>query len=310
MPKAALHPRNYHQGQYDFDRLLAALPSIEVYLKKNPKGKTTIDFFDPMAVKALNKALLIAYYNVDDWDIPEGYLCPPIPSRADYIHHLADLLSKNYKGKIPKGKQVHCLDVGVGANCIYPILGNRVYGWSFIGADVNPASLEIAQLNINRTTALKKAIVLRRQPNLEHIFKGIWAKGERLHLTLCNPPFHSSAKEATTGTKRKLQNLRGKENKNTTLNFGGQAQELWCEGGEVAFIGRMIEESKAFAHACLWFSALVSKEQSLKPIQRYLDKVSIQEQHIIPMKHGHKNSRILAWTFLTKEQQALWIKLK
>jgi len=285
-------------------------PTIADHVITNPKGEKTIDFFDPVAVKVLNKALLMAYYGITDWDIPKGYLCPPIPSRADYIHHLADLLSTSYNGKIPKGKSIHCLDVGVGANCIYPILGNRLYGWSFVGADVNPNSLAIAQQNINKTAALKKGIVLRKQSNAEQIFTGIWSPQERKHLTLCNPPFHRSAQEAEAGAKRKIQHLTKKKIADTTLNFGGQAQELWCEGGEVAFIRTMIKESKLFAQSCLWFSTLVSKEASLKPIQQALQQIGIQEQRIIPMKHGQKNSRIVAWTFLTKKQQALFIKLK
>ncbi len=43
-------------------------------------------------------------------------------------------------------------------------------------------------------------------------------------------------------------------NKDDALNFGGQQQELWCEGGEVAFIKKMIEESKGFAKQVMWFT--------------------------------------------------------
>lgn len=29
------------------------------------------------------------------------------------------------------------LDVGTGASCIYPLLGHRVYGWNFMGSDID-----------------------------------------------------------------------------------------------------------------------------------------------------------------------------
>jgi 23S rRNA (adenine1618-N6)-methyltransferase len=65
----------------------------------NEHSIETIDFSDPEAVKSLNQALLISYY-----DIQMGYshyLCPPIPGRADYIHYIADLLAESNNGIIP-----------------------------------------------------------------------------------------------------------------------------------------------------------------------------------------------------------------
>jgi 23S rRNA (adenine1618-N6)-methyltransferase len=54
---------------------------------------------------------------------PANYLCPPIPAVADYLHYLADLLADG-SGGVPRGIKVRALDVGVGANCIYPLLGH------------------------------------------------------------------------------------------------------------------------------------------------------------------------------------------
>jgi 23S rRNA A1618 N6-methylase RlmF len=52
------------------------------------------------------------------------------PGRLDYIHYIADLLQKQQRYH-PKGHTVQGLDIGIGANCIYPIIGNAEYGWSF-----------------------------------------------------------------------------------------------------------------------------------------------------------------------------------
>jgi 23S rRNA (adenine1618-N6)-methyltransferase len=125
-------------------------------------------------------------------------------------------------------------------------------------------------------------------------FQGIIQPGEHFDLTMCNPPFHASAAEATAGTQRKLRNLGGKKE---VLNFGGRAGELWCEGGELAFIRRMIEESVAFASNCGWFTTLVSKSEHLPRLEKALRQVNATEMKIIDMAQGQKKSRILAWTF-------------
>ncbi|WP_250894715.1 RlmF-related methyltransferase, partial [Aeromonas dhakensis] len=192
------------------------------------------DFADPAAVKALNKALLALHYGIQHWDLPAGYLCPPIPGRVDYLHRVADLLAES-AGKVPIGKGVRVLDVGVGANCIYPLLGAREYGWRFVGSDIDPVSVKAASLLAN-SNGLGSQIECRLQGRAGDIFQGIVAPRERFALTLCNPPFHASLAEASKGTERKLRNL-GKEVKDKpVLNFGGQKAELWCEGGEAAFL--------------------------------------------------------------------------
>ena len=90
------------------------------------------------------------------------------------------------------------------------------------------------------------------------------------------------------------------------LNFGGQANELWCEGGEKRFIKEMIRQSSKFSHHCFWFTTLVAKEANLKSIYKSLEKVNPTETKIIPMGQGNKVSRILAWTFLTEAEQEDW----
>jgi len=95
--KAILHPRNKHRERYDFKLLSEACPDLKQFVKLNDYGDESIDFFNPEAVKMLNKALLMHFYDVVEWDIPEGYLCSPIPGRADYVHYVADLLGRDRK---------------------------------------------------------------------------------------------------------------------------------------------------------------------------------------------------------------------
>ncbi|MCF3993736.1 23S rRNA (adenine(1618)-N(6))-methyltransferase RlmF, partial [Pseudomonas aeruginosa] len=192
-----LHPRNRHLGRYDFPRLIAGSPELERFVILNPYGRQSIDFADPAAVKAFNRALLQQFYDVREWDIPDGYLCPPIPGRADYLHYLADLLGASHDGLIPRGPGLRALDVGTGANCIYPLLGHHEYGWRFVGADIDPQSLASAAAILAANPRFAAAIELRRQPDRRQIFQGLIGVDERFDMTLCNPPFHASLDEAT-----------------------------------------------------------------------------------------------------------------
>lgn len=304
-----IHPRNKHLGNYDFDVLVKTLPKLKPFVKHNKYGNQSIDFFNPEAVKYLNKALLKHFYKIDYWDIPQNFLCPPIPGRADYVHHIADFLaSKNLpKKNIPTGAKIKCLDIGVGANCIYPILGNAEYGWSFIGSDINQKSLQSAEKIVQANEQLKNNVILRRQTSPKNILKGILKAEEKIDITFCNPPFHTSAEDASKGSLRKLNNLKGQKQEKLVLNFGGQHNELWCKGGEVHFIKIMLNESKAFAQNVFFFSTLVSKEAHLKSIYQMLRKAKVQEMKTIKMAQGNKQSRLVAWTFLNPEEQQKWL---
>ena len=116
--KTMLHPRNKHREGYNFSRLIEQSPELEAFTTRNPRGETTIDFQDVAAVRMLNRALLKLHYNVDFWDIPAGYLCPPIPGRVDYIHYLADLLAESNSLEIPRGRDIKVLDIGTGASLV------------------------------------------------------------------------------------------------------------------------------------------------------------------------------------------------
>ncbi|MEG1749134.1 MAG: 23S rRNA (adenine(1618)-N(6))-methyltransferase RlmF [Tannerellaceae bacterium] len=289
-----LHPRNKHNGQYDFPKLVEVCPALERFVVRNEYDTLTIDYFNPSAVKALNKALLMAYYGITYWDIPKDYLCPPIPGRADHIHYIADLI-----GYLPENNQsCRCLDIGVGANCIYPIIGCTEYGWSFVGADINPVAIANSRKIATCNPVLTHRIELRLQPESNSIFKGIIAPDEYFDVTVCNPPFHDSEEQAEQAALRKLSSLKGKKVVKAELNFGGNVKELCCEGGELRFLLNMITESKEFSKNCGWFTTYVSKEKNLSRLYAKLKAVQATEYKTIDMKQGTKSSRILAWRFL------------
>jgi 23S rRNA (adenine1618-N6)-methyltransferase len=295
-----MHPRNQHKENYNFPELIQAVPELGTFVKMNAYGNESIDFFNAEAVKLLNKALLKSNYGIAHWDIPANYLCPPIPGRAEYIHQVADLLYKNnpeYLQDKKLGNNIRALDVGVGANCIYPIVGVHDYNWNFVGTDIDEKAIAASQKIVNENESLQHKIELRHQKNPHDIFHGILLPNEKFHLTVCNPPFHASLQEAQQGNLRKNRNLKNTRNTKVQLNFGGQGTELWCEGGEETFIEKMILQSAAYSNQVLWFSTLVSKESTLKKIQLKLEYVDAREMKILPMQLGNKVSRIVAWSF-------------
>ena len=301
------HPRNLHQDSYPLAQLVQSYPALQSHILVKPDGSSSINFANANAVKALNAALLAHYYQVEFWDVPDGYLCPPIPGRADYVHYLADLLAKDNHGVVPKGNTIKGLDIGTGANVIYPIIATRAYGWKMVGTDIDPISIKSGNMIIDSNSVLTGNITIRKQQGQQQIFTDVVKTDEHFDFCMCNPPFHQSAEQAKAVSQRKVMNLtknkvkRGShvntQKHNKTLNFAGQSNELWCEGGELQFIQRLITESSEYATQINWFSSLVSKKDNLIHIYKSLRQKGISDVNTIEMAQGQKVSRFVAWRF-------------
>jgi 23S rRNA (adenine1618-N6)-methyltransferase len=317
--KEGLHPRNRFRDGYDFEALVDCSPALARFVRPNAHGTASIDYADPEAVKALNQALLGHAYQLHHWDIQAGALCPPIPGRSEHLHHLADLLGSCKDDALPpRGPDTAVLDIGTGASCIYPLIGAREYGWRFVGTEVDSAACAWATGLVAAHPEVSGLIEIRQQPSALQCFEGVISAGDSFALSLCNPPFYASAAEAAEGNRRKRRNLSGKRGKRRTggkrgredpggrgdgerepadRNFGGQAGELWCPGGELGFVQRMITQSAERPALCGWFTTLVSRGAHLPRLTRALQAVEAAEVRILEMAHGQKQSRILAWTF-------------
>jgi 23S rRNA (adenine1618-N6)-methyltransferase len=297
--KDKLHPKNIHRNGYNFKMLIRVYPALKEFVFINKFGTETIDFSNAKAVKLINTALLFTYYKLSFWDFPESNLCPAIPGRADYIHHLNDLLK--FSGLI---NNVKILDIGTGASCIYPILGNAVYDWKFIGTDIDENSLKSAD-KILKKNNLTQFIELKQQIDSGHSFKGIINKSDKYTATMCNPPFYKSEEEAMLANERKRKGLKIID-KAFLRNFSGKRQELWYKGGEKAFVHTYLYESSMFKKQCFWFTSLISKKENVKGMYNSLEKLGAKEIKTIPMQQGNKITRIVAWTFLNEKEQKAW----
>lgn len=290
-----MHKNNKHKSGYDFEVLVKAYPELNPFVFENTHGTLTIDFADPKAVKLLNSALLKVHYNIEFWEFPDQHLCPPIPGRADYIHHLGNLIKPN---KLKN--EITVLDVGTGATCIYPLLGNTLNKWNFVASEVGTDSIKTAQQIVDKN-GLATEIELRLQHDKTQILIGIIEPSDKFILSLCNPPFYKSEEEAQEATIRKLKGL-GNDSTKPVRNFSGTANELWFVGGEKAFLHSYLYESSLFKDSCMWYTSLVSNKDLLKSMQKSLKKLGATQVKVINMQLGNKMSRIVAWTFLTVKQ--------
>ncbi|MBK5214809.1 MAG: 23S rRNA (adenine(1618)-N(6))-methyltransferase RlmF [Flavobacteriaceae bacterium] len=280
-----MHPKNPFTKDYNFDALIPHHPALKEYVFVNQHGNNSIKFSNNQAVKALNTALLKAQYGITYWNIPENNLCPPIPGRLDYLLHVADLLQK---------EDVKLLDIGTGANLIYPILASRHFNWQCTASEVDLDSLKNAQEIIANNSNLKD-IELRHQKFKNSILEHIIQPTDAFDVVVCNPPFYKTRTDAERNNQRKVDNLELQEA--DTLNFGGSSNELWYKGGEEAFIKKMASESVQFKEQIQWFTVLVSQKEHLKNIKRAINKTKPSEVKIIDMEQGNKQSRFIAWTF-------------
>lgn len=289
--KKALHPNNKHQLGYDLDRLCSDSPNLKTFVFQNAHGQQSVDFSNPKAVKALNAALLKTHYNIVFWEFPDAHLCPAIPGRVDYLHYVKDLLDE-----FGITEAIRVLDIGTGANCIYPLLGVSQFNWKFVASEVDENALAIAQQILN-SNELQNHVDLRLQKNSRHILRGILNESDRISVCICNPPFYKSEGEAISATSRKLKGLQGKGSE-FVRNFSGTASELWCKGGEAQFLDNYVYESELYKEQCQWFTTLVSKKEHIRPLKVKLKRSGVKQTKVIKMQHGNKESRILAWTFM------------
>jgi 23S rRNA (adenine1618-N6)-methyltransferase len=282
----SFHPRNIHSLPYDFDNLVKANPDLVIYIIEKENGEKSINFKKAKQIKALSKALIKKDYQIDAWDFPDIFQCPPIPTRADYIHHLADLLADLHKEKeIPKGNQITVLNVGSGASCIFPLLAHRSYDWHVIASEADEKAFTSAGQILDNNPKLKKDIEMRHQANSENFFKGICKDDESYELCICHPPFNDSIKNPEISVK------------NPDLSY---------PGGELNFISKMIQESKEFQYRFLYFTTMVAKKDHLKKLTSLLKKEGAKHQQIIEIGTGNKVSRILVWSFLSRVEMRDW----
>mmetsp|Transcript_18112 Transcript_18112/g.59169 ORF Transcript_18112/g.59169 Transcript_18112/m.59169 type:complete len:475 (+) Transcript_18112:77-1501(+) len=303
-----LHPRNRH-SHYDLESLATLHPPLHPHVQPSPHRGLTVDFSDSAAVKELNLALFKDYIGAEcEIELPSSALVPAIPGRADYLHVIADLLAEDAEdGEVPMGAGVCGCDIGVGASAVYPLLARAIYGWSFVGTECSEESFAAAVANV-RSAGASADVALRMQSSPESALEGAVSSRERVAFVMCNPPFFDSAKAAEAQARRRMKNVHRRANAHTTGAFGGRSAELFCAGGEGAFVVNLIRESARRPLQSVWFTALVASASNLPRMRQALASAGAVAVRELPLATGHKRVRVLAWSFYGARERSVELR--
>ncbi|CAN8239542.1 unnamed protein product [Cochlearia groenlandica] len=344
-PGSTINPNNrYTDNPPDFSNLASLYPSFKPFVSFSG-SRPRIDWTDYNATRELTRVLLLHDHGVNWW-IPDGQLCPTVPNRSNYIHWINDLLSSEILkcfGCVGVSK-VRGFDIGTGANCIYPLLGASLFGWSFVGSDVTGVALEWAEKNVKSNPHISDLIEIRdskvvhecySEPRVHEvenrdlsivqecssesfvhkvenreiekhgsvtvpdeiafsstfqsgymepaILLGVVKEGETFDFCMCNPPFFEAFEEAGLNPK---------------TSCGGTREEMVCDGGEQAFVTRIIEDSVVLRQRFRWYTSMLGKKANLKLLISKLWEVGVTIVKTTEFVQGQTSRWGLAWSFM------------
>lgn len=296
-----MHPRNaFRDANPDFGALAARQPALKPHLIPCGKGRFRLDFTSYDATVALNRALLADSYGIRSWNLPQGHLCPAVANRANYLHWIEDLLRLSRPEGCPqRGAAVRGLDVGVGANCVYPLIAASLNGWSFVGADITDSAIDAARANVVENPSVAGLIEIRdcrQSPREDHregegedevdngggvLLPAIRAD-EQFAFCMCNPPFFETMAEAE---------------QNPSTDFGGTEAEMCCEGGEDAFTRRIYADSLRLRERVHWYTTMCGKKDTMKRLRRLLEVRRVPAVRTATFHQGRTTRWGVAWSF-------------
>ncbi|KAL6719793.1 hypothetical protein ACLMJK_001714 [Lecanora helva] len=280
--------RDVYKEEIDFAVLALQSPAFNKILKSNGQ----LDFSNPEAVQQLTKSLLERDFNLKI-ELPRDRLCPPVPNRFNYILWIQDLVdttNENFSDNYDLERNVTGLDIGTGASCIYPLLGcSQRPRWRFAVTDIDEQNMESAKRNIVRNNLKSRIRPQLTKPHDPLIPLDI-LNLESIDFTMCNPPFYSSTADF-------LSSAASKSRPPHSACTGSEV-EMVTPGGEIAFVNRMIEESKTLKERCQWYTTMLGKHSSIEVIVENLKGAGIENWAVKDLVQGNKTRRwAVAWSW-------------
>ncbi|CAJ2502095.1 Uu.00g049480.m01.CDS01 [Anthostomella pinea] len=261
------------------------------------EGDSHLDFSKPTSVMQLTKTLLRLDFGLLI-DLPNDRLCPPVPNRHNYVLWMKDLINSSSassglgcdRDEHEHEHRVTGLDIGTGASAIYPLLGcAQRPSWSFIATDIDAESLAYARKNVAFNHYQSRIRVVDRvvtDPLVPLDALGI----ERIDFVMTNPPFYTSDSE--------LQDLAKQKARPPNSACSGAPVEMVCEGGEVGFVQRIMDESMVLGERVRWYTSMLGKRSSLETLVGMLHKRGILNYAVTTFVQGNKTRRwALGWSF-------------
>uniref|UniRef100_A0A914DWJ5 U6 small nuclear RNA (adenine-(43)-N(6))-methyltransferase n=1 Tax=Acrobeloides nanus TaxID=290746 RepID=A0A914DWJ5_9BILA len=294
-----MHPKNpYKDNPPDFQYLAKKFPEFRAYCTLDIGGKVHLNFEDPDAVRVLAQTLLREDFDLDV-ELPSNSLIPRVPQRLNYILWIDDLLK--YNGF---NENVIGIDIGTGASCIYPLLGAKLYGWHFFATDVDKESIRVAEINVEKNFLSEHILVLPTDG--KHALQDVirYCGSVPVTFCMCNPPFfllEESSKKFIPDESGVLKNLCGLTVDSTRNGprsvTVAKEHELAIEGGEVAFVSKIIEESVALQKAVRIYTSMVGKKASMVQLKKKLSRLTNVNYTVSTLSQGRTQRWVLAWSF-------------
>ncbi|KAF9525107.1 hypothetical protein CPB83DRAFT_897251 [Crepidotus variabilis] len=290
-----MHPRNPYRAPPDFDSLAQSYPELKrclVISTKNAGGQfVTINFRDEVALRKLTEAIMFRDFGVK-LKIPDDRLCPPIPNRMNYVLWIQDVVQHTLGINAQKqGEIIRGVDIGTGATAIYPVLLSSLEKtWEMVGTEIDDASYLCASSNIE-TNHLQSRIKIVKAEKLNPILQPLNGviEDSMYHFTMCNPPFYSSSKE--------IESLAKGKHLPPNAVCTGSTTEMIYPGGEVAFVGKMVDESTTYRRQCRWYTSMLGKLSSVEKIVQRLRSHNIANYAITEFIQGRTRRWAVAWSF-------------
>ena len=297
MQRLELHSRNVFRIKPPiFKDLAEKYPDFRRNCYIGRGGKVSIDFKNLEAISTLSKVLLLEYFGLDV-ELPT--LVPRIPQRMNYILLIEDLLNANNISNNIMG-----IDIGTGSSCIFALLGAKINNWTVFGTEIDETSMVIAKENVKRNLLEDKIhLVYSKQGTIfENIFE---CSTEQFSFCMCNPPFF----DVEEGEKRFLYNnpdnliqnhflkdLMGNRSAPTSATIAS-ANEMFYEGGEVGFIGKIVQESLIYKKQIRIFTSMIGKRNSIAPLKMLLSGLQDVQFNVYKLSQGKTQRWVIAWTF-------------
>ena len=291
----------YNEFKPDFLILIKEFPDLKKYIIKQNEEKLeeiSFDWSNNNLSLLMTKSILDYYFNIKYYNIPKGYLIPPIPSRLNYLNLINKILIKEINSQSRYSSDIIGIDIGTGANIIYPILGNSIFNWKFICSEINDESYNNAKLILEKNN-LENEINLIKQKNKNNIFLNILNQENKYIFSLCNPPYYDYEAEIKLDDKKR----------DNEFNF----DEVYYKKGEFGFFQRYFIESTCYKKNVYLFTILIGKKANMENINDIMNtndnKNIIKKFNIQKIQTGNNLRYIIYWSFFDNYTEFINTKL-
>jgi 23S rRNA A1618 N6-methylase RlmF len=299
---ARMHPRNPYSSPINIALLARQFPDLcDHVISRSSNGHVVYDWHAPGATYAVTRALLKRDFDLE-WQQPLQHLCPPVPGRMNYLLWVQDLALQDGAAA---AADVCVADIGTGASAIFPLMGARRFGWSFVALDSNEDALSHARANVERN-GLQQLIAVQHVAGDSSIIDAINAHPNITH-TMCNPPFFSASSSSAWRQRAPAARAGGR---GAMSACAAVEPELFTQGGEVAFMRKIIEESAASpcSRRVKWFTCMVGIKADLAALKSACYSAGATQLRCTTFYQGQTLRWGLAWTFLPELHAAGAVK--